>query len=60
MAEEPDEHQRWAQGCLAKANYCEFALGVVIDRGYREWLEKLVAEWKQAAKQPPIRTNRQG
>jgi hypothetical protein len=46
---EPDEREQWAQECLAIANYWEFALGVVADPGYREWLRKLVVEWKRAA-----------
>jgi hypothetical protein len=53
MAEEPDEREKWAQGCLAKANYCEFASGVANDGTYRGWLKKLAAEWKEAARQPP-------
>jgi hypothetical protein len=50
MADQPDARELWAQDCLAKANYCEFTLGIEVDRGYREWLQKLAAEWKRAAK----------
>ena len=38
----PDAHELWARDCLAKAAYCEFALGVAVDGSYREWLQKLV------------------
>jgi hypothetical protein len=53
MVDKPDEREAWTQDCLAKAAYCEFALSVVVDGGYREWLQKLVAEWKRAAKEGP-------
>ena len=53
MADQPDARELWAQGCLAKANYCEFALSLEVDGAYREWLQKLAAEWKRAAKEGP-------
>jgi hypothetical protein len=53
LAENPDERELWAKECLAKAAYCEFAVGVAVDGGYREWLQKLVAEWKRAAEAGP-------
>lgn len=53
MADQPDARELWARGCLAKANYCEFALSLEVDRAYREWLQKLAAEWKRAAKEGP-------
>ena len=46
----PDAHELWARDCLAKAAYCEFAEGVAVDGGYREWLQTLAAQWKRAAK----------
>jgi hypothetical protein len=49
MADKPDAQELWARDCLAKAAYCEFAAGVAVDGGYREWLQKLAAEWKRAA-----------
>ena len=53
MADQPDAHELWRRDCLAKAAFCEFTLGVAVDGGYREWLQKLVAEWKRAAKEGP-------
>jgi hypothetical protein len=53
MADQPDARELWARGCLAKANYCEFALSLEVDRAYREWLQKLATEWKRAAKEGP-------
>jgi hypothetical protein len=53
MADHPDAHELWRQDCLAKAAFCEFTLGVAIDGVYREWLQKLAAEWKRAAKEGP-------
>ena len=51
MADKPDEREAWTRDCLAKAAYCEFALGIVVDGGYREWLQTLAAQWKRAAKE---------
>ena len=53
MADQPDARELWARDCLAKANYCEFALSLEVDGAYREWLQKLAAEWKKAAKEEP-------
>ena len=53
LAEKPNERELWAKECLARAAYCEFALRNTVDKGYGEWLQKLVAQWKQAAKEGP-------
>ena len=53
MADKPDARELWTQDCLAKAAFCEFTLSVVVDGGYREWLLKLAADWKRAAKEGP-------
>jgi hypothetical protein len=53
MADQPDARELWVRDCLAKANYCEFALSLEVDRAYREWLQKLAAEWKRGAKEGP-------
>jgi hypothetical protein len=53
MADQPDAHELWTRDCLAKAAFCEFTLGIVVDGGYREWLQTLAAEWKRAAKEGP-------
>jgi hypothetical protein len=53
MADKPDAQELSARDCLAKAAYCEFALGVAVDGNYRELLQKLAAEWKRAATEGP-------
>jgi hypothetical protein len=53
MAAKADAQELWARDRLAKAAYCEFASGVAVDVGYRDWLQKLAAEWKRAAEKGP-------
>jgi hypothetical protein len=53
IAKKPDDRERWANNCLAKANYCEFAAAHTTDNGYEKYLRELADKWKHAAKQEP-------
>ena len=52
MADKPDEREAWTRDCLAKAAYCEFALGIVVDggtaNGYRRWRPSGNAQLRKA------------
>jgi hypothetical protein len=48
-----DERDRWKQGYLAKAAYCEWAAKMIDDDQYKEYLEALAIEWKRGAEQEP-------
>jgi hypothetical protein len=50
-SEKPDENERRAQGCRAKAAYCKWVAQLEPDKMLRNFYAKLSIEWeKEAAK----------
>ena len=47
--QQEDEVERRAQGCLAKAAYCEWAASVTGDSQRKDFYRRLSSEWRKEA-----------